>query len=174
MLDKLIPTELRLLIACLVVAWLGYQIFEYGRDVESKACSLVNANQAVQTSEGRRSDESATNRKRSEGSDDQIERIKVLEAERDAASASADRLREQVARTMRVAQGCAKGDPSAEPSRQAIQALGAVFASCEAEQRSMAAEAAERYSTGLRCEADYNSLIVGNSSLVTSDKGSDQ
>jgi len=174
MLDKLIPVEARLFVAMVAVAWLGYQIFDYGRDVSDKACALKQATGAAVTSETRRAEESATNRKRSEGSDDQIERIKVLEAERDAAAAAADRLREQVARTVRVAQGCAKGDPAAERSGQAVQALATVFAACEAEQRQLASEAAERYSTGLRCESDYSALIAGGTSANTSDKGSEQ
>lgn len=173
MLDKLIPTELRLLIAFLVVAWLGYQLFDYGRDVESKSCALVNADQAVQTSEGHRAEEQATNQKRSEASDEQVDRIRALQADLAAAAATSDRLRQQIDRTVRVAQGCSKGDPASEQSGKAVQALGAALGACTAEYREMGADAAERYSTGLRCEDEYNALSV-KGTPVTSEKGSDK
>lgn len=172
MLDKFIPRWARIALAVAAVLWLAFQLFDYGRTVERKTWEAKAANQATTTSEARRADEGATGQARSEASDDHIERIRTLSDQRDAAAAAAERLRKQLAAAQRVANGCAQSDPAAEQSRQAVAALGAVLAACEAEYRAMGRAAAEHYATGQLCEREYDALTVKASD--TPDKGSGQ
>lgn len=160
--DQLIPAWFRNLLIALLAIWLGYQLFDYGRDVQAKTCSLEQTSQALATSEDRRADEGATTTKQGEAADDHFQAIKTLVEQRNAADLAAERLRRQLAETVRVAQRCAAGDPAAEQSRQAVAALGTVFAACEAEYRAVAAEAGERYAAGIHAERDYDALTAAS------------
>lgn len=156
--EQLIPPWFRNLLIALLAIWLGYQLFDYGRDVQAKSCALDQTTAALSTSEQHRADEGATTAKRSEASDEHIQALKTLVDQRNAADLAAERLRRQLAETVRVAQRCAPGDPAAEQSRQAAAALGAVFAACQAEYRALGSEAAERYAAGTHAEQDYDAL----------------
>ena len=153
------PIVRNLLIVALV-GWLAYQLFDYGRTVERQACKLANTTAAVQTSEGHRAQESATDDARGEASHDHFEALRQLVDQRDAAAGAAERLRRQLAQTQRVAGGCTAQDPAAEQSRQAVAALGAVFAACEARYREVAADAGERLAAGQLCEREYDALTA--------------
>lgn len=167
-----IPKWLEYLLAISAVIWCGHLLVSYGRDIEAKACRIKQADQALATSEDHRADEGVTTTKQGEAADDHFQAIKTLVDQRNAADLAAERLRRQLAETVRVAQRCTAGDPSAEQSRQAIAALGAVFAACTAEYRAVAAEAGERYAAGIHAERDYDALTDGDA--ITPDKGSGQ
>lgn len=160
--DTLIPPWFRNLLIAALVAWLAYQLFDYGRDVQAKACGLDQTTAALATSEDRRADEGATTNARTEAADDHIKAIQTLVEQRNAADRTAERLRSQLAQTMRVAQCGAASDPAAERSRQAVAALGAVFAACEAEYRAVAAEAQQRYDTGIHTQREYGALTAAD------------
>lgn len=162
MVDHLIPPWFRNLLIALLAIWLGYQLFDYGRDVQAKACSLDQTRQALATSEDHRADEGATTIKRTEASDEHIQAITTLVEQRNAADVAAERLRHQLADTVRFAQRCTQDDPATEQSRAAVAALGTVFAACQTEYRAVAAEAAERYATGIHAERDYDALTAAS------------
>ena len=153
------PIVRNLLIVALV-GWMAYQLFDYGRTVERQACQLKGITQAAQTSEDRRAQEGATGAAREEASHDHFEAIRQLVDQRDAAAGTAERLRRQLAETQRVASGCTAQDPAAEQGRQAVAALGAVFAACEAEQRALAEAAAGHLAAGQLCEREYDALTA--------------
>jgi hypothetical protein len=165
--DAFIPTWFRNLLIVALAAWLSYQLYDYGRDVEAKACAIEQA-KSVQAayaedlaeSEANRAQEGATNTARSEAADAHSQAIQTLVAQRNAAGLDADRLRQQVARTVASAASCTARDPAAEQSRAAIAALGAVFGACVAEYQAVAAEAGERHATGIRTEAEYDALMA--------------
>lgn len=167
-----IPKWLEYLLAIAAVIWCGHLLVSYGRDIEAKACHIKQADQALTTSEDHRADEDATTTKRGEAADEHVQAIKTLVDQRNAADLSAERLRRQLAETVRVAQRCAANDAAAEQSRAAIAALGTVFAACTAEYRAVAAEAGERYAAGIHAERDYDALTAGDA--ITPDKGSGQ
>lgn len=171
MLGRIFPLWARIVVAIGVVLWLGFQIYSYGREVERKAWRAKTTTQALNTSEGNRAQEGATGQARSEASDDHIETIRTLSDQRDAAAAAAERLRKQLAAAQRVANGCAQGDPAAEQSRQAVAAIGAVLAACEAEYRAMGRAAAEHLAAGQLCEREYDALTAKPG---TPDSGSGQ
>ncbi len=167
-----IPKPLQYLLAVAAVIWCCYLLISYGRSIEAVACSLKQTSQALATSEDHRADEGVTTTKQGEAADDHFQAIKTLVDQRNAADLAAERLRRQLAETVRVAQRCTAGDPEAEQSRQAIAALGTVFAACQTEYRAVAAEAGERYAAGIHAERDYDALTAGDS--ITPDKGSGQ
>lgn len=162
MVDHLIPPWFRNLLIALLAIWLGYQLFDYGRDVQAMSCSLDQNTKALATSEDHRAEEGATTTKRTEAADEHIQAIKTLVDQRNAADLSAERLRRQISETVRVGQRCAANDPAAEQSRQAVAALGTVFAACQTEYRAVAAEAAERYATGIHAEREYDALTAAD------------
>lgn len=158
----------KILAALIVLGWLVYQAYSYGRQVERQACqlsttstALADTTHALDTSEQRRADEGATTEARTEASDEQVKSILAMAEQRNAALRTADGLRQQLAATTRRAQDCRPaGDPKAEQQRQAVEALAAVFGACEAEQREMAAAAQGHLIAGQRCEAEYDALNV--------------
>ncbi len=168
-----IPKWLEYLLAIAAVIWCGHLLVGYGRDIEAKACHIKQADQALATSEDHRTDEGATTTKRGEAADEHIQAIKTLVDQRNAADLAAERLRIQLSETVRVAQRCSPGDPAAEQSRQAVAALGAVFAACQAEYRALGSETAERYEAAIHAERDYDALTAGQAAS-TPDEGSGQ
>ena len=176
MFEKLIPVEIRIFVGLVVVAWLGYQLFDYGREVRDKACALDRAVSRATESEALRSAETQTTTKRIEAANEHTDREVEIQRQLDGALDASDALRVQLAAAVKRASACsAKGDPAAEQSRQAINALGAVFAACEAEQRELAKAAAGHYSAGLLCEGEFDAVTgAPNAAVVTPDKGSGQ
>lgn len=157
--DSLIPPWFRNVLIAVAALWVAYQLFDYGRDVEAKTCQADEAAAAASSSESLRSDEAGTSGEQKEASDAHVQAILQLVDQRNAADAAAQRLRQQLAQALRTASRCgAAGDPAAEQSRQAVAALGAVFAACEARYRDVAAAAAGHLAAGQHCEADYDAL----------------
>lgn len=155
------PLLLRILLPVAIAAGLAYLLIEHGRSAERQACANKQLNDATLVSESRRADEGATSTARMEASDDQIQAIRLLVDQRNAADLAAGRLRIDLAKAVQRAQRGAEGDPAAEQGRQAAAALGAVLAACEARHRELAAAAAEHLTTGIRCEAEYDALTAG-------------
>lgn len=177
MLDQIMPTWLRWIIVACFALWLGYQLVDYGRDIEAKACIADRNAAAATTSEAHRQAEVTTTEKRTEAADEHIQAIKTLSAERDAAAASAAGLRIQLAAAIDRAKRAAPQDPSTQPGRSPIDAIGAALEACTAEYRAMGADAAERYAAGRQCEREYDALTAPQSTdtkSVTPEKGSDQ
>lgn len=172
MIERFVPTWLLWVLFAACLAYGQYLVFDYGRQVERLAQQVRANTKATKTSEGHRAQEGATAQARSEATDDHIQTIRTLSDERDAAAAAAERLRKQLAAAQRVASSCAAGDPAAGQGRQAVAALGAVLAACEAEYRAMGRAAAEHYATGQLCEREYDALTVNASG--TPDSGSGQ
>jgi hypothetical protein len=175
----IIPPWAKALVALAVVGWLEYQLVDFVQEKERAACALqstrtelAQASTDLHASEGLRAKAGNTFNLRSEAADDHIDRIRTMETQLAAARDASERLRRQLAATVSQAQQqCgAAGDPAAEQGRQAVEALAAVFGACEAEQRDLAAAAADHYSTGLRCEAEYAALTPP----VTPASGADQ
>lgn len=169
--ERLVPTWLMWVLLAACVAWIQYQVYSYGREVERKAWQAKTTTQALDTSEGRRAQEGATSQAQDEADDAHIQTIRQLSDQRDAAAAAAERLRRQLAAAQRVASGCAKDDPAADRSGQAVAALGAVLGACEAEYREMGRAAAEHLAAGQLCEARYDALTAKPG---TPDSGSGQ
>lgn len=159
MLDQIMPTWLRWVLITALALWLANQLYQHGRDVEAKACALDQSRAAVQLSTERRQDEQQTTEIRTEVSDDHIQAIKTIEAERDAAAAAAERLRVRLRQAIDSAKRAGASDPASEQGGKAVDAIGAALAACTAEYRAMGADAAERYATGRRCEGEYDALI---------------
>ena len=169
--DRLFPTWLRWVLVSVFALWVANQLFDYGRDIEAKACAADRNAEVATTSEARRSEESATTQKRTEVSDEHVRAIQTLQAERDAAAAAAVSLRSQLAKAIERAKRSGSSDPSPEPVRSPVEAIGAALAACEAEYRAMGADAAERYAAGLKCEGEYDALTPNRQ---TPDEGSGQ
>lgn len=177
MLDQIMPPWLRWIMASAFAIWLGFQLFDYGRDIEAKACSADRNAEAATTSETRRQEEGATTDKRTEASDERIQALQTMQAERDAAAAAAAGLRIQLAHAVERAKRAAAQNPGSQPVRSPIDSLGAALAACEAEYREMGADAAERYAAGHQCEQEYDALTPVQSmpsQPVTPEKGSGQ
>lgn len=155
------PLLLRILLPVVIAAGLAYLLIEHGRSTERQACATQQLSDATLVSEARRADEGATSTARMEASDEQIQAIRLLVDQRNAADLAAGRLRVELTAAVQRAQRGADGDPAAEQGRQAAAALGAVLAACEARHRELAAAAAEHLTTGLRCEAEYAALTAG-------------
>lgn len=167
--DALIPPWFRNLLIVGAIGYAGWLLFDYGRDVQAQADALELTQAAAHASESQRADEGATAEAQKEGADAQIQAIQTLVGQRNAADLAAERLRRQLAETIRTAAACgAPGDPAAESGRTAVAALGAAFEACDSEQRALAADVAERYITGQRCEAEYDALTPN----ATPDEGS--
>lgn len=158
--SSLIPTWSKYLLVIGALTWFCSLLIDYGRKQADKDCHITQTDQALSTSEDRRAEEGATTTKRTEASDEHIQAVTTLVEQRNAAGVAAERLRHQLADTVRVAQRCTQDDPAAEQSRAAVAAIGAVFAACETEYRAVAEEAAERYATGIHAERDYDALTA--------------
>lgn len=173
MFDKLIPSEIRIFVGLVAVAWIGYQLFDYSREVSDTACALQRSDEKTVGSESLRSQESQTTANRNEAIDEFTDRTREIQVQLDGARSASDALRVQLAAAVRRASQCgAQGDPSSQQGGQAAAALGAVFAACEAEQREMAKAAAEHLSAGLLCEGEFSA--VAGEPLITPEKGSGQ
>lgn len=158
LIERFIPTPLLAIGVVLLLAWLVSAVHGDGFMAGKQSCQLERADHALAKSEGSRAGEAATTNARTEAADAQDDRTNQIQARAVAASDAAGRLRSATTDAVRRAQRCTEGGAQAEQSRKAIEALAAVFGSCQAEQRAMA-EAAERHlSAGLRCEAEYDAL----------------
>lgn len=164
MLDQIMPTWLRWVLITALALWLANQLYQHGRDVEAKACALDQSRAAAQVSEQRREDEQVTTVIRTEVSDEHIQAIKTIEAERDAATAAAERLRVSLRQAVDRAKRAGSPDSAPEQSGKAVDAIGAALAACTAEYRAMGADAAERYAAGRRCEGEYDAITGGRRS----------
>lgn len=163
-----IPGSIRVALAVAGVLFLAYQLFDYGRTVERQACELATTTTslnlttgAVAASEQRRGQENATNTARTEALDEHAQSIMAMADQRNAAFAAGERLRHELAAAKRRAQSCgAPSDPAAEQSREAVEALAAVFGACEAEQRDLAQAAASHLAAGELCVGEYEALTA--------------